>query len=537
MPILPFDNPYVQPPTPIQPAGGTGSCSDEGGGFTPPKCPIYTKRTLCEPVSNTSCSCVNNGPKGQQICFTDTTECIYVIIDGVPQPAAVPNALSPGECLTTGTVTDGICTITYTSLGCGSLKCLYQYDGNQWLLANPSVGFYTGWWEDNVAGIQGWLGYTGGSNDPCDCNCAPSIEREPGNIYEIVEGASCGSFDSNSPDVSSIDNEGSCNSAAANNPDYNISWVCETTETENCTDVTDTSFVDATPTVTASIMAAIFAATKDAPINLKGLSPTDRANLIEALIDSSNYPGAKEIIKSTAFDPTTGKIILTYKTLPDIPGMGDKAYAKYLEQMKAVAEAYNNTYLTGKQTITTNSAIGLRLKQLMSNGGKLSTGLASKLSPCLRRIPAIAAFIGAATSAQMEAFAYAIGDGGLSDSDISWTCDPGAGANGGMGGGNNGSNGGGTNNDGKLNPTNGVFLPDGSFFQYSKDGNNSITPPTKTYSGSPSRSNFIQGNLSSTVNMVPMVNNNIPSVIKNNLNLNANYGVPMKSFPVLKVAK
>ena len=347
--------------------------------------------------------------------------------------------------------------------------------------------------------------------------------------------------------LGNINTEQGCSQAAASHPNNNISWVCEDVTTGKCTTTTDTVFVDATAIAGISLT-AFLTGFKNNPnvIDVTKLSSEDKANFLEALIKNGAYPSTIDIIdfEKTTFDPVTGKMTPVFKSPsdPSLSRMSKTTYDTYAYNMKTIKQTFDKTILEGKLKLNPLSPVGILFDELRKNGGRL----AKTLSPCLRKIPAIAAFIGAAS---WDAFAYALEDAGLGDSDVSWTCDPeagggggGAGGGGGSGGGPNGgpeegSNGGlkkGSNNDGQLNPSNGVFLSNGSFMKHDGSITSGVGNPDPT---TPSRSNFIQGNLSTTVNMVQMINTTIPSSIKNNLTLNANYGVPMTNFPILKISK
>lgn len=501
MPILPFPE-LPKPPSPV---GGSGSCITGGGGFSPPQCPVVTTRTVCEPVITTSCNCINNGPK---------------------------NPLSPSVWYINEVGSDGLSNVGYEagSVTYNPTTQTVVLDGIPSSYNPPSYG-YTGYMVVRIDCFDGsshvldsWTVINGHpTNDPTGSHSISSSYTNP-----------CGAS-SPPPDLGDKDTQAECNQAAAANSSYNILWTCTDITVDNCTEISETTFTDATPAIQASILAAIAARiTGDSPIDLKNLSPTARASLIEAMIESSPYPGAKQIIKNINFDPATGKIRIDYYKFGDqeISSMGEKAYKKFREQMDSVSKGYDNTLLKGTEKITTNSTVGKRFLEILKKGGKLSTSLASKLSPCLRRIPGIAILLGgAAASSSADAFAYAIADGGLGDSDISWSCEGASGDGGGDGGNGPGE---GNNNDGQLNSNDGIFLPNGNY----KDSNNRISNPIgRPDSQTPSRGNFIRGNFSTNINMSNLSNGSPPSSNKNNHTMNLNYGIPMTSFPVLKVAK
>jgi hypothetical protein len=503
MPILPFPE-LPKPPSPV---GGTGSCVTGGGGFSPPQCPITTTRTVCEPKTVTSCSCINGGPK---------------------------NPISPASWSVSEVGSDGSSNIGYEA-GSTTYNPTTQtvtLDGIP-SSYNPPAYYYTGYMRLTLTCSDGsshvldsWTTNNGHpTDDPTGSHSLQSSFPNP-----------CGAS-SSSPDLGDKDTQAECNQAAAANSSYNISWSCVDIIVDDCTETSETTFTDATPAIQASILAAIAARIAgDFPIDLKDLSPTARASLIEAMIDSSPYPGAKEIIKNIHFDPATGTIRVDYHKFgdPQISGFGEKAYKKFKEQMESVVKGYNETFLKGTQKITTQSTVGKKFLELLKKGGKLSTSLASKLSPCLRRIPAIAILLGgAAAASSADAFAYAIADGGLGDSDISWSCEGAGGGDGGGDGGNGPGTGEGNNNEGQLNSNDGIFLPNGNY----KNSKNQISNPIQTPdSQTPSRSNFIRGNFSTNINMTNLSNTSVSSSDRNNHTMNLNYGIPMTSFPLLKVA-
>jgi len=353
-------------------------------------------------------------------------------------------------------------------------------------------------------------------------------------------------------DVSGRD-ENDCNNAKTAYSDYKISWKCVDVVTEDCTTITDTNYVDASPTLKAGVLAGLFGglfgSTPPPPtqIDLRTLSSDELKKFIEAgletqknnnplLRDIQTFERAKSLVKEYKITTVNGKTVIEviYKDPKKIKDTAERILTGTIEKICKETQ----TLINSGKTVSSNSVVGQKFLELLKAGGKISAQTLARLGPCLSRLKPLIAFLGVLAASEAEAAITALsepsfGSSGLADSDIIWTCDPEGG-----GGSSEGNSGRGpkkaSNNDGQLNYTDGVFLPDGSF----QNHNGSISSPVpKPDSNNPSRSNFLRGNTTTNVNMRAISNINAPTDLRNNLTLNSNYGMPIQNFPVLKVAK
>jgi hypothetical protein len=469
MPILPFQDPLIQSNDP--PGVGEG-----GGGFSPPQCPITTTRTVCEPATTTSCSCINSGPK---------------------------NPVAPSSWRLTEVGDSG--TGGYDYIGGWRSSTTTSYDPTtQTATLN---GAPSSWNPPYPYGYTGYmrliLNCSDGSSHVLDSwttiNGHPT--SNPGGSHPIISSTMnpCGT-QGPIEDVSGRDEAG-CNNARTAFPDYNISWNCVTSTEESCSEVTDTTYVEA---VMAGMFGGLFGAAKPT------LSNAERIKYLSEMLKnfkgydlSDKVAGYKEIYtngKLTALKP-----IFTAK--PD--NMSDLAWRTYKTLTNKAVDELNKEVLN----YTSGGKPSELLKKILSNTDE-SKAVLKKIGKGATIAGILAILIFGSDEPLDAAIIDILTDpNSVGDGEIRWECPD-------VGGNNTGDTTGGVGN-----PDGSIGLPNGK----------QVSP---SYNGSPSRSKFFYNNNSSiNINSLNNSSTTSSSFMSNNNQLNQNYGFPSTSFPVLKVPK
>lgn len=463
MPILPFQNPLISSNDP--PGVGEG-----GGGFAAPQCPITTTRTICEPVVTTLCSCVNSGPKNP--ISPSGWQVIEVGADGY---GGYTGDYPRG----TASINPTTQSVTLNGLPTSWNPPAYEYTGYLQLRLNCSNGSY------NILEI--W-------------NTQDGQPTHNFNSFQITN--SCGT-QGPIEDVSNRDESG-CNNAKTAFPDYNISWNCVTTTQENCSEVTDTTFVEAQISgMLGGIFSGLFGGAKPT------VSNAERIKYLSEMI--KNFKGYDVSDKVSGYKEiyTNGKLTGLQPIFINKPSyMSDLAWETYKKVTNKTVEELNKQI----SDYTSGGKPSDLLKKIMENADENKAVLKK-----IGKKATIAGILAILVFGSDEPLDAAIIDiltdpNSVGDAEIRWEC-PDPGSN------NTGDTTGGTGNpDGSINLPNGKQIP-------------------PSYNGSPSRSKFFYNN-NSSVNINSLDGNSTaPSFISNNNLLNQNYGFPTTSFPIFKVPK
>jgi len=501
-----FPQPFKPVASQIAPSsnGGGSGCDSppSNGGFTPPQCPIETTTTKCEPITITSCNCVNSGPRNpispagwQTIEVGEDGQGGYA---GGTGDASYPNGVSTLN-PTTQMVT----------LGGGPSSWAppyYEYTGYMELRLNCSDGSY------HV--IDSWHTRQGGPS-----RNLISQAMNPCGTQGPIE------------DVSGRD-ENDCNNARTAFPDYNISYNCTSITVDQCEDITTTDFTDATPELKDGVgldkllqLAAAGAPLSAQQTIFKGgrLVTAVQTKLMNIMLDNPPKDlyglSRPDVIKKLYDNLDWDKIAETYKAGPggkgainvvwkNIDSISDDVQLR--NKWKELAEAaFEKAKPLAQEAI--DNLDNLPANQKAAFGKRLADFLAKH--PTLLKCSRYGA--GALGIALFLSDALEASELGSSD-EITWNCPPNPGGN------NTGT----TGSGGGLTPQG-----DGTF----KSPNGTIVPRFNPNGGS--RSQFGPPSSSNTLDMNKLNNTQIPSVVRNNQLLHSNDGFPTTSFPVLKTVK